>query len=173
MGREGVDEVSGMAGGAPRLAGVFLLVAMAGLAIPGSNAFVGEFFILAGVFTHHIWAAVLACIGIAYAAVYMLRLYQTAMNGPATGDGSRAEMRPGDYLALVPLALAMVFIAFWPAAIVGSTKASAERAVAPAQIAAEREPAVPVEVNPPEDHLPLPGDPAPAVPAAQPGAATP
>lgn len=173
MGREGVDDVSGMAVGAPRLAGVFLLVAMAGLAIPGSNAFVGEFFILAGVFTHHIWAAVLACIGIAYAAVYMLRLYQTAMNGPSSGDGSRGELRPGDYLALVPLSLAMLFIAFWPAAIVGSTKASAERAVAPAQIAAGREPVVPVEKNPPDDHLPLPGDPVPAVPAVQPGAATP
>jgi NADH-quinone oxidoreductase subunit M len=167
-GRDGVDDVGGMAAGAPRLAGIFLVVAMASLAIPGSNAFVGEFFILAGVFTHHIWAAVLACIGITYAAVYMLRLYQTSMNGPSTGDGRRAELKPGDYLALLPLALAMLFIAFWPAAIVGSTKASSERAVAPAQIAAGRPPAVPVEVNPPEDHLPLPGD---AQPAVAPGAA--
>ena len=35
-----------------------------------------------------VWLAVLACLGIAYAAVYMLRLYQTTMNGPARGDGS-------------------------------------------------------------------------------------
>ena len=44
---------------------------MASLAIPGSNSFVGEFFILTGVFRQHLWLAVLACIGIAYAAVYM------------------------------------------------------------------------------------------------------
>ncbi len=50
---------------------------MASLAIPGSNAFVGEFFILTGVFRQHRWLAVLACIGIVYAAVYMLRLYQS------------------------------------------------------------------------------------------------
>ena len=51
--------------GAPRMAGVFLIVAMAALAIPGSNTFVGEFFILTGVFRQHLWLAVLACIGIA------------------------------------------------------------------------------------------------------------
>lgn len=167
-GREDVDDVSGLAAGAPRLAGVFLIVAMAGLAIPGSNAFVGEFFILAGVFAHHVWVAVLACIGIAYAAVYMLRLYQTSMNGPATGDGRRAELRAPDLLYLLPVSLAMLLIAFWPGAIVGSTKASVERAVAPAQLAAERPAAVPVVANPPESHLPLPGDPPPPLPDAPP-----
>ena len=65
--------IGGLADGAPRMAGMFLIVAMAALAIPGSNTFVGEFFILTGVFRQHLWLAVLACIGIAYAAVYMLR----------------------------------------------------------------------------------------------------
>ena len=78
-----IDDIGGLAAWAPRLAGVFLIVAMASLAIPGSNSFVGEFFILTGVFRQHLWLAVLACIGIIYAAVYMLRLYQSTMNGPA------------------------------------------------------------------------------------------
>ncbi|MEW6581300.1 MAG: NADH-quinone oxidoreductase subunit M [Actinomycetota bacterium] len=157
-GREGVDDLSGMAAGAPRLAGVFLIVAMAALAVPGSNAFVGEFFILAGVFEHHIWMAVLASIGIVYAAVYMLRLYQTSMNGPVTGDGRRAELRGSDMLTLLPLTGLMLLLALWPASIAGSTRSSVERAIAPAQVAAGRpaaEVAAPVEVNPPEDHLPL------------------
>ena len=63
-----LDGIGGIAAGAPRLAGVFLIVAMASLAIPGSNSFVGEFFILTGVFRQHLWLAVLACIGIVYAA---------------------------------------------------------------------------------------------------------
>jgi NADH-quinone oxidoreductase subunit M len=170
MGREGVDDVGGLAAGAPRLAGVFLVVAMAALAIPGSNAFVGEFFILAGVFQHHPWAAVLACIGIAYAAVYMLRIYQTSMNGPETADSRRAELRAADLIYLLPLSLAMLLIAFWPAGIVGATKASVERAIAPAQIAAGRQGDVEVVANPPQDHLPLPGDPQPEVPGVSTGA---
>ena len=157
-----IDRVSGLASGAPRLAAIFLMVAMAALAIPGSNAFVGEFFILTGVFRHHVWLAVLATIGIVLAAVYMLRLYQTAMNGPAWGANAKAvEMRSLDYVILTPLVAAMLLIALWPAAIVGATRAPVAEAVAPAQIAADR-PADqierPVIPNPPPYALPLPGD---------------
>ena len=161
-GHEEVDDVGGLAAGAPRLAGIFLLVTMAALAVPGSNSFVGEFFILTGVFRQHLWLAVLACIGIVYAAVYMLRLYQTTMNGPPRGAGGRqVEVRAGDSLLLVPLVLVMLFIALWPASLVGATKASVARAIAPAQSAAGRpadQIAAPVPVNPPPDVLPLPGD---------------
>ncbi len=165
-GREGVDDLGGLANGAPWLAGVFLIVAMASLAIPGSNAFVGEFFILTGVFRQHAWAAVIACIGIAYAAVYMLRLYQRSMNGPGAGiPGSRVELRARDAVALVPLVAAMGLIALWPQSLVGASTASVERAIAPSQILLER-PAdqirASVTPNPPPEALPLPGDTEPA-----------
>jgi NADH-quinone oxidoreductase subunit M len=137
-GSEEMDEISGLAAGAPRLAGIFLVVAMAGLAIPGSNNFVGEFFILTGVFRQHVWLALLACIGIVYAAVYMLRLYQDSMNGPLRGDARAAEVRLPEALVLVPLVLAMLAIALWPAGIVGSTGPSVARALGPAQVAADR-----------------------------------
>ena len=151
---------------APRLAGVFLIVAMASLAIPGSNSFAGEFLILTGVFRQNVWLASFACIGIVYAAVYMLRLYQSAMNGPRRGGmASKAEIRGRDMVLLLPLIAGMLFIALWPKALVGATTASIERAVAPAQIAADR-PAdqirATVAANPPAYAVPLPGDPVPA-----------
>ena len=90
-----IDGIGGMAASAPRLAGVFLIVAMASLAIPGSNSFVGEFFILSGVFRQYPLGAVLGCIGIVYAAVYMLRLYQSSMNGPPRGDGRAGRAAGG------------------------------------------------------------------------------
>jgi NADH-quinone oxidoreductase subunit M len=164
MDREGVDDIGGLARGAPRLAAIFLIVAMASLAVPGSNAFVGEFFILVGVFRHHAWLAVLACIGIVYAAVYMLRLYQTSMNGPERGgDGARAELKGRDLITLAPLTALMLIIALWPAAIVGATRASLERALAPAQIVADRpadEIRATVDRKPPAEEaaVPLPGD---------------
>ena len=161
-----IDRIGGLADGAPRLAGVFLIVTMASLAIPGSNSFAGEFLILSGVFRQHVWLAVLACIGIVYAAVYMLRLYQSAMNGPRRGGmASKAEIRGRDLVLLLPLIAAMLFIALWPKALVGATTASIERAVAPAQVAADR-PAdqirATVAPNPPAYAEPLPGDPVPA-----------
>ena len=131
-GDEEMDQIEGLANGAPWLAGIFLVVAMAALAIPGSNAFVGEFFILVGTFQERPLLAVLACIGSVYASVYMLRLYQSSMNGPPRGLASRAELRAGDVLYLVPLVAAMLVIALWPAAIVGSTKQSVDRAISSA-----------------------------------------
>jgi NADH-quinone oxidoreductase subunit M len=168
-----IDGIGGLAAGAPRLAGVFLIVAMASLAMPGTNSFVGEFFILTGVFRQHLWLAVLACIGIAYAAVYMLRLYQSAMNGPPRGGpAAAAELRARDLVVLLPVLAAMLFIALWPKGIVGATTASIARAIAPAQVAADR-PAdqirAVVPVNPPAYVKPLPGDPV-AEPAAAAGA---
>ena len=167
---EAVDAVSGLAAGAPRLAAIFLIVAMASLAIPGSNSFVGEFFILTGAFPHHPWLVALATIGIVYAAVYMLRLYQASMNGPPRGaNPRRAELRPREIALMAPIVAAMLVIALWPAAIAGSTEASVARAISPAQQAAGRpaadilDPPVP---NPPPEALPLPGDPPPEAPAA-------
>jgi NADH-quinone oxidoreductase subunit M len=157
-----IDDIGGLAAGAPRLAGVFLIVAMAALAIPGSNSFVGEFLILTGVFRQHLWLAVLACIGIVYAAVYMLRLYQSSMNGPARGAAARdAELRVRDLAYLLPLVAAMLVIALWPKGIVDATTPTLERTIAPAQVAAGR-PADQIRAgvpqDPPAQALPLPGD---------------
>ena len=59
-GREKIDDIGGLAAGAPWLSGIFLIVAMASLAIPGSNSFAGEFFILSGTFRHDWWAVAIA-----------------------------------------------------------------------------------------------------------------
>jgi NADH-quinone oxidoreductase subunit M len=136
-----MDRLGGLAKGAPRLAVAFLFVTMAALALPGSNAFVGEFFILGGVFDQYAWMAVIAMLGVIYAAVYMLRMYQGTMNGPARGvtdDGRAAEMGARDAIILVPLILMMMWIALWPGSLVGATRASTDLALAPAQVAEGR-----------------------------------
>lgn len=170
-GEDRMDGLSGLAAGAPRLTVVFLIVAMASLAIPGSNSFAGEFLLLTGVFRQHAWLAVLATIGIALAAVYMLHLYQTSMDGPARGgDGHDAELRLRDWVVLAPLVAAMLVIALWPHGIVGATTRTLERAISPAQVAADRPPdeiRVRITPNPPAYAQPLPGDPADTEESAQ------
>jgi NADH-quinone oxidoreductase subunit M len=138
-GKEEIDDIGGLAAGAPWLAGLFLVVTMASLAIPGSNSFAGEFFILAGVFRHDWWAASIAMIGVVYASVYMLRLYQSSMNGPTRGaDPRRAELKVRDVVVLVPLISVMLFIALWPQVLVGASSAAVDNAVAPAQVVVGR-----------------------------------
>ena len=81
--RAGSDDtvkMGGIALRAPVLAALFLVVTMALLAMPGSANFVGEFYILNGVFQEKIVFALIAAIGIALAAFYALRLFQQAMH---------------------------------------------------------------------------------------------
>ena len=68
-------EMGGLAFRAPVLATLFLIVALATLAMPGSANFVGEFLILLGVFQTKLAISLIAFTGVAMASVYMLRMY--------------------------------------------------------------------------------------------------
>jgi len=156
-GTQMIDDIGGLAAGAPWLAGIFLIITMASLAIPGSNSFAGEFFILAGVFHHDWWASAIAMIGVIYASVYMLRLYQSSMNGPQRGaDARRVELRGRDLIVLLPLIGVMALLALWPQAILGGSSASVNTVVAPAQVAIGR-PANEIHALVLPNPLPTPG----------------
>ena len=79
-GSEDIREIGGLAFGGPVLATLFLIVALATLAMPGSANFVGEFFILLGVFNAKLAIAIIAFTGVAMASVYMLRVYIRTMH---------------------------------------------------------------------------------------------
>jgi NADH-quinone oxidoreductase subunit M len=68
---------------APVLATLFLIVAFATLAMPGSSNFVGEFYILLGVFQSKLAIACVAFTGVVLAAVYMLRAFIRTMHNRA------------------------------------------------------------------------------------------
>ena len=91
-------EMGGMAKNAPVLAVLFIIVTMATLAIPGSANFVGEFYILAGVFETKVALALIASIGIALAAFYSLRLFQRSMHNrlPAGATSREISLPRGD-----------------------------------------------------------------------------
>ena len=63
----------------PVLAGLFLVVTLAALGLPGLNSFVGEFMTLLGACQRSPWLAVAGCLGLLFAPIYMLRLFQGVM----------------------------------------------------------------------------------------------
>src|SRR5665811_631573 len=89
-GSEDIRELGGIAFRAPLLASVFLIVALATLAIPGSANFVGEFLILLGVFKAKLAIAAIAFAGVVMASVYALRLFIRAMHNRV---GARVDSR--------------------------------------------------------------------------------
>src|SRR5205085_10205480 len=79
-GSERLRDMGGIAFRAPVLAALFLIVALATLAMPGSSNFAGEFYILLGVFNSKLVIAIVAFTGVVLASVYMLRAFIRTMH---------------------------------------------------------------------------------------------
>ncbi len=134
-GSEDIREMGGIAFRAPLLATVFLVVALATLAIPGSANFVGEFLILLGVFKAKLAIAAIAFAGVVMASVYALRLFIRAMhNRVGTGVKSR-ELTRMDAVVLVPLLAVILFLALYPQGALKRSERSVTTSVEAAHIA--------------------------------------
>jgi NADH-quinone oxidoreductase subunit M len=127
--RTGTDEITRMGGlamRAPVLAAMFLIVTMALLAMPGSANFVGEFYILNGVFQEKVVYAFVASVGIAIAAFYALRLYQAAMHNRKTEGIDSREVGFGQGGVIAALTACIVALALWPGLILDRAEDSVD-----------------------------------------------
>jgi NADH-quinone oxidoreductase subunit M len=113
-GSEDIREMGGIAFRAPLLATIFLVVALATLAMPGSANFVGEFLILLGVFKAKLAIAAIAFAGVVMASVYALRLFIGAMHNRVGSGVKSRELTQKDGLVLVPLLAVIVFLSLYP-----------------------------------------------------------
>jgi NADH-quinone oxidoreductase subunit M len=80
---------------APLLAGTFLIAGLSSLAMPGTNSFVSEFLVLVGSYPREPVYTVLATIGIIFAALYVLWMYQRTMQGPVRGAAVLGALERG------------------------------------------------------------------------------
>ncbi len=110
-----MSELGGLAKKAPTLAILLVIMALANIGIPLTNAFAGEFLMFNGLFRYNIWMAAVAGVSIILAAVYTLWMVQKIFYGeekPATafvGDAG-IEIK----LPLIILAVVIVFFGFYP-----------------------------------------------------------
>jgi NADH-quinone oxidoreductase subunit M len=124
QGSDDVGRMGGIAMRAPVLAALFLIATMALLAIPGSANFVGEFFILNGVFQEKIAFAIIASLGVAMAAYYALRLFIAAMHNrrPPGVESQEIPLREG--VIVGALVACIVALALYPQLILKRTDES-------------------------------------------------
>jgi NADH-quinone oxidoreductase subunit M len=120
-GSESLRELGGAALRAPVLAALFLLIALATLAMPGSPNFVGELLILFGVLETKLVFGVLASVGIALASVYMIRMFQRTMHNRVGPRVESSEMGLGDFVAVAPLVAVVLALGVYPQFILGRT----------------------------------------------------
>jgi NADH-quinone oxidoreductase subunit M len=129
-GTEELTRLGGLAMRAPVLAALFLIVALATLAMPGSANFIGEFFILIGVFQSKIVYAFVASIGVALAAYYAIRLFQGAMHHRRTENADSREIGLRDAVVVAPLVACIMALALYPGLILGRSDASVQATTA-------------------------------------------
>jgi len=113
-GSDDLRDMGGLAFRAPVLASLFMIVALATLAMPGSSNFAGEFMILLGVFESKLVIACIAFAGVAFASVYMLRAYIRSMHNRVGANVQSRELSLGDAVVLVPLVAVILFFAVYP-----------------------------------------------------------
>ena len=129
-GTEDLREMGGMAMSAPILAALFLIVTLATLAMPGSANFIGEFYILNGLFDAKIVFAIVAISGVAMSAYYALRLYQRTMHNTRPEGLESREIGLRDGLVLAPLVLCILGLALYPQLILERTAPTVGQTVA-------------------------------------------
>ena len=123
-GSPSLAQMGGMALRAPVLAAFFLIVTLATLAMPGSPNFVGEILILFGTFEDKLVYGLVASLGVALAAVYMIRVFQRSMHNRVADGTEPAEMGGLGFVAIVPVTAVIVALGVYPQLVLDRTDAA-------------------------------------------------
>ena len=76
-----ISKLGGIRNVAPKFATAFIIVVLASVALPTTNAFIGEFLLLYSTFEYNTYLAIVSGLTIILGAVYMLKMYQNVMLG--------------------------------------------------------------------------------------------
>ena len=111
-----IEEFGGLSKVMPIFATLFLIVTLSSIGLPGLNGFVGEFLILLGAFKANTTYAVVAALGVIFAAVYMLWMFQRVMFGEITKEENKnlKDLSLREILVLLPLIFFIVQIGVYP-----------------------------------------------------------
>ena len=121
MGTRNLNDFRGLGKSMPLLYGIFMLITLAALGLPGLSGFVGEFLILLGVWTSLLLAdlsviyVLMSGVAIIFAAIYMLYMFQGAMqekNEKIPEDLS--DINSKEFGLLLPACILVVFIGLYP-----------------------------------------------------------
>ncbi|MBC7651780.1 MAG: NADH-quinone oxidoreductase subunit M [Deinococcales bacterium] len=123
LGTRKFSELGGLAQKAPILAILLMVMAFANIALPLTNAFVGEFLMFNGLFQYNIWIAGIAGISIILAAVYTLNMVQKVFYGNTTAITQNATDITGNVqLILIVLVIVIIGFGVYPQPMIELTK---------------------------------------------------
>ena len=131
-GSTSLDRMSGLALRAPVLAALFLITALATLAMPGSPNFVAEILILFGTFEDNLVYGLVASAGVVLAAVYMIRLFQRSMHNRLPASAESRDLGVLDLALIAPVVAVIVALGVYPQLLLERTDEAVAAKIEPA-----------------------------------------
>jgi NADH-quinone oxidoreductase subunit M len=127
LGTRKLSELGGLAQKAPALAVFFVIIALANIALPLTNAFAGEFLMFTGIFDsvatqQNIWFTVFAGICIILAAVYTLNMLRKVLfgeMGPVVAQAT--DIKLNEKIALGIIVILIFWMGVYPQAMLNLT----------------------------------------------------
>src|SRR5882757_1954166 len=127
-----ISELGGLAQKAPSLAILLVIVALANVALPLTNAFIGEFLLFSGVFSstatsYNVVFTVVAGLSIILSAVYTLNMIQRVFFGNANALTEKGkDIRLNEKIVLAAIVVLIVVIGVYPKPMLNITKETVE-----------------------------------------------
>lgn len=123
-----ITALGGAAGTMPLLASGFLICGLAGVGMPGTSSFPGEFMLILAALQSHTGAGMAALFGLSIAAGAFLALYRKAFFGPVTREevAQAEDLRPREWVVLVALVTMIVVIGIYPGPWIDILRPAAE-----------------------------------------------
>ena len=125
LGTRKLSELGGLATKAPTMAILFVVLAFANIALPLTNAFIGEFLLFNGLFQYNIWIAAAAGVSIILGAVYTLQMVQKVLFGEVSAITANAtEINAYSKWVLIVIVVAVIALGVYPQPLIDLTKDS-------------------------------------------------
>jgi NADH-quinone oxidoreductase subunit M len=125
LGTRKLSELGGLATKAPTLAILLVVLAFANIALPLTNAFIGEFLLFNGLFQYNIWIAAVAGVSIILGAVYTLQMVQKVLFGEVSEVTANAtEINAYSKWVLIVIVVFIVVLGVYPQPLIDLTKDS-------------------------------------------------
>jgi NADH-quinone oxidoreductase subunit M len=123
LGVRKISQLGGIAHKAPVLTIMLVVIAFANIALPLTNAFIGEFMMFSGVYNFNVWYAAVAGLSIILAAVYTLNMVQKVFYGEVNSlTASIREISLNEKLILSVVIVAIFLVGVYPQPMFDLTK---------------------------------------------------
>jgi NADH-quinone oxidoreductase subunit M len=111
-----LSRLGGLAVKMPAYATLLMLFSLASLGLPGTSGFVGEILVIVGAMKVNFWVSLLGGAGMVLGAAFMLVMLRAVLFDKIARPALEniADLRPGEYAMLVPLAVMVMWLGAYP-----------------------------------------------------------